>query len=68
MAEKRSVRAQAQSIIIYWGEEGRSLELTVTPELLELLDLTAVINLWTSERFHYSFSGMGEHLLCKPPR
>jgi len=58
MAEKRSVRAQAQSIIIYGGEEGRSLELTVTPELLELLDLTAVINLWTSERFHYSFSGM----------
>jgi len=58
MTEQPGVPVQAQVITIFGGEDERSLELTLTPELLELLDLTAVINRGTSERFHYSFSGM----------
>lgn len=39
-------------------EDQSSLELTVTPELLELLDLAAFINRGTSERFNLSFSAL----------
>jgi hypothetical protein len=58
MEERPDVSSQAQAITIFGGEDERSMELTVTPELLELLDLTALINQGSSERFHYSFSGL----------
>jgi hypothetical protein len=58
MAEEPGGPSRAQVITIFGGEDGKSLELTVTRELLELLDLTAAINRETSERFHYSFSGL----------
>jgi hypothetical protein len=58
MAEQRGVPSGEQIITIFGGEDERSLELSVTRELLELLDLTAVINRGTSERFHYNFSGL----------
>jgi hypothetical protein len=58
MAKDPGVPTRAQVIAIFGGEDEQSLELTVTPELLELLDLTAVINRGTTERFHYSFSGL----------
>src|SRR5581483_5582984 len=45
--------------ITIFGDQGqRQLELAVTQELLELLDLTAIINSTTPEQFHYSFTGL----------
>jgi hypothetical protein len=58
MAEQPEGSSRKQVITIFGDEGQRSLELTVTRELLELFDLTAVINRGTSERFHYSFSGL----------
>jgi hypothetical protein len=58
MAEQPPAPSKGQVVTIFGGEDERPLELTVTRELLELLDLTAVINRGTSERFHYSFSAL----------
>jgi hypothetical protein len=58
MAKQPGVSSSMQVITIFGGEDEHSMNLTVTRELLELLDLTAVINSGTSERFHYSFGGL----------
>lgn len=57
MAEQPNPPSQAKPIAVF-REDQQSIELTVTPELLELLDQTALINRGTSEGFHYSFSGL----------
>jgi hypothetical protein len=41
-----------------WTEGEPSLDMTITPELLELLDLAALINRGTPEHFNLSFSAL----------